>query len=98
MRVALQAAALAYQPEKYEGKVLLILASERPPHVNFLAGWQEVVPHGLCTQYVEGHHRDLLKGESVRSVADAIVSYLTSATGDSSSSFCADTPGSTAPV
>ena len=40
----IEAAALAYQPEKYEGKVLLLLASDRPPHVNFLPGWQAVVP------------------------------------------------------
>jgi amino acid adenylation domain-containing protein len=94
MRVTLQTAALAYRPETYEGKVLLILASERPPHVNLLPGWQDVVPGNLNTQYVDGHHRDLLKGRSVRSVAEVIVSQLTSATQDDSVSFCADPPGS----
>jgi amino acid adenylation domain-containing protein len=91
-RVALQKAALAYRPEIYEGKVLLILASERPPHVNLLPGWQNVVPHDLTTQYVNGHHRDLLKDKSMPSVTEVIVSHLTSATPGNSASFCADTP------
>jgi amino acid adenylation domain-containing protein len=72
----LEAAALAYQPKRYEGKVLLILASDHPPHKDLLPGWQVVVPAGLHTRYVNAHHRDLLKGESVRSVAEAIVSHL----------------------
>jgi thioesterase domain-containing protein/aryl carrier-like protein len=72
----IEAAALRYQPEKYDSKVLLLLASERPPHVNFLPGWQAVVPQGLYTQYLDGHHRDLLKGENLRSVAHAIVSHI----------------------
>jgi amino acid adenylation domain-containing protein len=98
MGAALQTAALAYRPEKYDGKVLLILASERPPHANFLPGWQEVVPCGLHTSYVGWHHRDFLKTKSVPSVADAMVSHLTSASDDRSRSFCADTARPTAPV
>lgn len=77
IRVAmLNAAVLAYQPEKYEGKVLLLLASDRPPHVNLLPGWRAVV-RNLHTHYVDGHHRDLLDTRNVRNVADAIVSHLT---------------------
>jgi thioesterase domain-containing protein/acyl carrier protein len=72
----IEAAALRHQPERYDGKVLLLLASERPPHVNFLPGWQAVVPHELYTQYLDGHHRDLLKGENLRHVAKAIVSHI----------------------
>ena len=94
----LQAAALAYQPEKYEGKVLLILASERPPHVNFLPGWQKVVPDNLYTRYVDAHHRDFQREKILRSVADVILSHLPSATHDRHLSFSVDVPGSTAPV
>jgi thioesterase domain-containing protein/acyl carrier protein len=101
MRIAqetIETAALAYQPKNYDGKVLLLLASERPPHVNFLPGWQAVVPHNLQVKYVDAHHRDLLKPENVRSVADAIVSQLTSATEDRSIHCCGDTPRSTGSV
>jgi amino acid adenylation domain-containing protein len=94
----LQAAALAYQPEKYEGKVLLILAAEHPPHVNFLPGWQKVVPDDLYTRYVDAHHRDFHKEKILRSVADVIVSHLPSATYDRPLSFCVDVPESTDPV
>ena len=76
MLAALQAAALAYHPEKYEGKVLLILASERPPHVNLLPGWQKVVPDNLYTRYVDAHHRDFQNENILRGVADVIVSHL----------------------
>jgi thioesterase domain-containing protein/acyl carrier protein len=78
MRVAqdmIEAAALAYQPETYEGKVLLLLASDHP--LNLLPGWQAVVPRNLHTQYVDGYHRDLLDTRNLRIVADAIVSHLT---------------------
>ena len=75
MKVALQAAALGYKPKKYEGKVLLLLASERAPHADFLPGWQAVVPHNLHTQYVDGHRSDLL-GKNVHTVANAITSHL----------------------
>lgn len=88
-------AALAYQPPKYEGKVLLLLASDGPPRVSFLSGWQAVVPHGLHTQYVAGRHEELMNDENVRGVADVIVSHLGS-TSDIEPRFCAaDTPEST---
>jgi hypothetical protein len=93
-----EAAALAYQPETYEGKVLLLLASERPPHVNILPRWQAVLPRDLHTQYLDGRHSDLLKAENVRSVADAIVSCLIHATDDKSLYCCADTPDQTSLV
>jgi hypothetical protein len=98
MRVALQAAALAYRPEKYEGEVLLLLASERPPHVNFLPGWQAVVPRSLHAQYVDGHHRDLLAGEIARTVAGSIVSHLTFAADHDFRSCCANTPSQASQV
>jgi amino acid adenylation domain-containing protein len=71
----IEAAALAYEPQKYDGKVLLLLASERPPHVDILPGWQAVVPQ-LHTEILTAHHRDLLKVQNARRVADAIVSHL----------------------
>jgi hypothetical protein len=97
MRVAqemVEAAAFAYQSEKYEGKMLLLLASERPPHVNFVPGWQAVVHRKLHTGYVDGHHRELMKAQNVRTIADAIVSHLISATDRESLSYGVDTPGS----
>jgi thioesterase domain-containing protein len=72
----IETAAFEYQPMKYEGKVLLLLASERPPHVNFFPGWQAVVPRSMHMQYVDGHHRDLTKAPYVKGVADAILYHL----------------------
>jgi amino acid adenylation domain-containing protein len=87
MRVAqekIEAAARAYQPEKYVGEVLLLLASDRPSHMNFLPGWQPLVSNNLHTRYVDGHHGELLNKTNVRSVAKAVVSHLRSRTGKES--------------
>ena len=89
----MEIAARAYQPEEYSGTVLLLLASDRPPHMNFLPGWQPLVPGNLHTQYVDGHHGELLNKNNVRSVADAIASHLGCATDDNSLSRRAATPG-----
>jgi len=75
----IESAAFSYDPRGYEGKVLLILASERPPHGDFLPGWQSVVTHDLHTSYVQGHHRELMTTQNVRSIADLIASHLLSA-------------------
>ena len=75
----IEAAAMAYEPQKYDGKVLLVLASERPPHSNILPGWQAVVSD-LHTEVLNVHHRDLFKANNARRVADAIVAELGSAT------------------
>ncbi len=64
-----EAAAFAYRPQKYDGTVLLLLASERPPHVNYLPGWQAVITGDLHTAYVDAHHRDLLKAKNARTAA-----------------------------
>ena len=69
----METAARGYQPRKYEGKVLLLLASRRPSYVNLLPGWQEVIPHNLHAQYVDGYHRDLIEEPDVKGVADAIL-------------------------
>ena len=44
----LETAAAAYQPKRYDGSVLLILASERPPHLDYLPAWQKVIPSSLA--------------------------------------------------
>jgi amino acid adenylation domain-containing protein len=79
MRVAqltIEAAARAYQPKQYEGKVFLVLSADRPSHKNFLPGWQAVVSHNLHTQWVDAHHRDLLDARNLRTIADAIVRLI----------------------
>ena len=73
----MSAAAMSkYQPEKYDGKVLLLLATERPPHVDFLPGWQTVITGRLCVQYFEAHHRDFEQATNVGTVAEAIGPHL----------------------
>jgi len=72
----IETAASRYKPAIYEGKVLLLLASEHRPDVNFLPGWLELVPRSLHVQSVDGHHTDLLNATTVRRVADAIMSHL----------------------
>jgi amino acid adenylation domain-containing protein len=74
----IESAAVGYRPEMYEGRALLLLASDRPPHVNFLNGWQAVVPNTLDFEYIEGHHTDLLRSPLVKCVAEAIVSHFIS--------------------
>jgi hypothetical protein len=88
----IETAASAYQPQKYEGKVLLLLASDRPPHVDFLPGWQAVVARDLHTQYVDAHHSELTRAQNVRSIAEAIAAHLVSPTNEMSLSCCAATP------
>jgi amino acid adenylation domain-containing protein len=72
----IEAAARTYNPQKYEGNVLLLLASDRPPGVDFLEGWQAVASNKLQVHYVQGHHSDLIHLPCVRSVADTIKSEL----------------------
>jgi len=72
--------ASVYQPKSYDGRVLLLLASERPPDIDVLPEWQALVPRGLHTQYLDGYHEELTKGLSAQRVADAIFPHLASAT------------------
>jgi amino acid adenylation domain-containing protein len=94
----IKVAALKYHPRRYDGKVLLLIASERPPHVNRMREWQVVVPRHLYAQYVDAHHRDLLKAENVETIAGAIVSQLSSATEDKLISCDVDVLGATDPL
>jgi thioesterase domain-containing protein len=77
-----EAALFKYQPDKYDGNVLLLLAAERPTHVNFQPGWQAVITSELQVQYLDAHHRDLAKAKNVRTVAEAIASHLVLAAED----------------
>jgi amino acid adenylation domain-containing protein len=83
------AAASRYQPKKYHGKVVLLLASD---HVHdFLSEWQTL---GLCnleTHYLNGRHLDLV-GPNVHDLANAMVSHLMSITDQKSLSSCLDGP------
>jgi len=72
----IETAASKYKPAIYGGKVLLLLATEHRPDVNFLPGWLALVPHSLHAQSVDGHHTELLNETTVRRVADAIVTHL----------------------
>jgi amino acid adenylation domain-containing protein len=81
-----------YQPERYEGNVLLILASDRAPEVDLLRGWQAVVPDNLHSHYVDGHHTEILRAPYVRSVGNAIASHLDSTSHHRSPLFPAETP------
>jgi amino acid adenylation domain-containing protein len=79
MRVAqetMEAAARPYQPKSYDGNVLLVLASDRPPNRNLLPGWQAVVPGGLHIHHVNAHHRDLMEAQNVRNIANAITHHI----------------------
>jgi thioesterase domain-containing protein len=79
----LEAAAALYVPKRYDGRVLLILASERPPHLDPLPAWQKVIPNSLHTQHIDGHHEDLSKAESAGRIAAAIHAHLGSVTAQS---------------
>jgi thioesterase domain-containing protein len=71
----IETSAKEYYPERYDGRVLLLLASERPPHVDFLPSWKAVIPENLHIHYVSGHHNDLMKAPCVGEIAEAIVFY-----------------------
>jgi thioesterase domain-containing protein len=72
----IEAAALTYRPGKYQGKVLLLLASDRPPQVDYLDGWRSIIAGDFHFQYVDGHHSELIRIPHVRGVAEAINSHL----------------------
>jgi thioesterase domain-containing protein/aryl carrier-like protein len=79
-------AASDYQPAKYEGKVLLLLAKERDPLFDFLSGWKSVVSN-LHAFYVRGRHRELITSNNVREVANLIQSNLKQSSAADGSSF-----------
>jgi amino acid adenylation domain-containing protein len=85
MKVAqdlVEAAALSFKPKKYDGRVLLLLASDRPPHQNLVPGWQSVISRNLYTHYLSGHHRELTNPENLRSAGVVIAAHLVAANED----------------
>lgn len=90
-REILQAATLAYKPGKYDGKVLLLLASEHPPHVNLRRGWEAVVSSSLHTQYVNARHEDFLKDKINPYIAKPIMFHLAAVKDDEPVASCSDT-------
>ena len=89
-----EAAAFVYQHKRYHGSVLLLLASERSRHLEFLPTWRSLVSGDLRAQYVDGRHRDLITARNARSVADIIANNLKSAMSDRSFSGAAPPPTS----
>lgn len=71
-----EAAMFGYLPRKYDGRVLLLLAAEKPPHLDFHSGWQAFVRGKLHLQYLDAHHRDLAKTKNMRTIAAAIAACL----------------------
>ncbi len=71
------AAASRYQPKKYDGKVVLLLASDYVH--DFLLEWQTLALRNLQTHYLNGRHLDLLE-QNVQDLANAMVSHLISTT------------------
>jgi amino acid adenylation domain-containing protein len=88
----IETAAFSYRPQRYEGKVLLLLACDGSPRASFLRGWQAVVPYNLHTHYVEGRHEELMNNKNVQGVADVIVSHLKSRISEKSLFCGAATP------
>jgi amino acid adenylation domain-containing protein len=74
-----ESAAFAYHHQRYNGNVLLLLASERASHLNFLPTWQSLVLGELQAHYVDGRHRTVITSHNVRSIAEIIVTNLGSA-------------------
>jgi thioesterase domain-containing protein/acyl carrier protein len=68
----IEAAASRYRPGTYDGKVLLLLAAERPPHLDFLPSWRAVVGQDLHAEYIDAHHNDLTNGLNMQRIANAI--------------------------
>jgi thioesterase domain-containing protein/acyl carrier protein len=73
----IETAAFAYRPRVYDGNVLLLLAGDRPAHIDFVPGWQAVITRELNVQVVNTHHRDMLIGDTAWNVARTIGLHLT---------------------
>ena len=97
-RIVMRAVA-KYRPQPYEvhetetANVLLLLASVRPPHVDFVPLWQSLIPRGLDVRYIEAHRQELTDVPAVVSIADQITASLGRALNESS--FACDALGET---
>ena len=74
----LTTATAAYEPKRYDGSVLLILPSERAPHLDFLPAWQKVIPNNLHVGYFDGYQDDMTTVDGAQRVAEAIHAHLAS--------------------
>jgi thioesterase domain-containing protein len=79
-------AALDYQPAKYEGKTLLLMAKERDPLFDFFSGWKSVVSN-LHASYVQGRHLELITSNNASEIANLIQSSLMQCTAGEGSSI-----------
>ena len=77
---ALTLAAADYQPKKYAGKVLLLLAADHAPHFNFLEGWQTLAGETLEVEHIAAHHNDLTRLPMANHVAALINAHLCNST------------------
>ena len=64
-----------YHPPKYQGDVLLVQASDRL-HMDLCPPWEDVISPNLHTEYVDGHHDDLMKLQNVGDVGSVIRRYI----------------------
>ena len=71
-----EAAASRYDPGGYDGEMVLLLASTRPPHVNFVPGWQSKIRGKLHVEYVPGQHLELIEMPAVQGVASVLRTRL----------------------
>jgi amino acid adenylation domain-containing protein len=85
-------AARTYQPPKYSGDVLLLLASEHPPYLDLAAGWRPLIDGDVELHYVRAYHRDFLKDENAKHIARTIRCHIPSNPADSSSPWSAPVP------
>jgi amino acid adenylation domain-containing protein len=69
-------AARTYQPPKYDGDVLLLLASEHPTYLDLAAGWRPLIHGKIELHYVRAYHRDFLETENAKHIARAIRSHI----------------------
>lgn len=72
----LEKAVAAFQPNQYDGRALVVLADERPPHLDFLPAWKKVIPRDLDAHTLPGHHEELIYGDSAHRVAKVIHNHL----------------------
>jgi thioesterase domain-containing protein len=74
-QTTLESAAKEFSPSPYEGDALLLLAKDRPRHVNFEPEWESLLPR-LTTRWINGHHLDLTEPPVLQDVAAEILSDL----------------------
>jgi amino acid adenylation domain-containing protein len=71
----IEASIIKYRPERYDGSALLLLATDRAPHLDLASEWDGMV-RTMSVQYFEGHHNDLWKQPQMREIVAKISSYI----------------------